>query len=237
MTLRRVSPTVRFHGQDIRIELPAGVATSSPWSDITRSMPSIFHNARYDYLDPPSQTPDNTYVPLPIPEDEIWPCSPPRGDFFVNANAILHPLVSPLASRGEIWKDAPPIFINLGEEALTDEDLLLARKLHRAGVPVVVEQFEGMPHVFGYVMIGTPAAQRFFKGMGDFCRDAVAGCVRSSGKLTYIGFKLRSMKEIPLEKAVTLSDEEVDRLLRRTANWRLEGEKELQRQVTERAKL
>jgi hypothetical protein len=45
------------------------------------------------------------------------------------------------------------------------------------------------------------------------------------------------MKEIPLEKAVTLSDEEVDRLLRRTANWRLEGEKELQRQVTERAKL
>ncbi|RHZ66891.1 alpha/beta hydrolase [Aspergillus thermomutatus] len=237
LTLRRVSPTVRFHSEDVRIELPAGVATSSPWCDVTRSMPSVVHNARYDYLDPPTQTPDTTYVPLPIPEDEIWPCSPPRGDFFVNANAILHPLVSPLASRGEIWKDAPPIFMSLGEEGLTDEDLLLARKMHRVGVPVVVEQFEGMPHCFGLVMVGTPAGQRFYKGMGDFCRHAVAGRVKSSGNLTHIGFKLRSMKEIPLEKAVALSDEEVDRLLRRTANWRLEGEKELQRLWTERAKL
>ncbi|EAW09730.1 alpha/beta hydrolase [Aspergillus clavatus NRRL 1] len=237
LTLRRISPTVRFHGQDVRIELPAGATTTSPWCDLTRSMPSVFENARYDFLDPPIQTPETTFVPLPIPEDDIWPCSPPRGDFFANATAILHPLVSPLASRKEIWKDSPPVFMSIGEEGLTDEGLLLARKMHQVGVPVVVEQFEGMPHCFGMVMDGTPASQRSFKGMADFCRDAVAGRVKATGNLTYIGFKLRSTREIPLERASTLSDEEVDRLLRRTAEWRLRGEEELQRQWSEKAKL
>ncbi|GAB1194608.1 hypothetical protein APSETT444_003854 [Aspergillus pseudonomiae] len=237
LTLRRVSPTIRFHGQEIPIELPAGVAMSSPWCDVTRSMPSVVNNALYDYLAPPSQVPETLYQPPNIPADAIWPCKPPRVDMFSNANAAIHPLVSPLAARKELWKGSPPIYMNMGEEGLSDEGLLLARKMYQVGVPVVVEQFEGMPHCFGLLMVKTPAGKRFFDGMAQFCGDAVADRVKPSSTLTYIGYKLRSTREIPLDKAVSLTDEEVDERLRKTAEWRIEGEKELQKQYYEKAKL
>ncbi|KAL4897103.1 Alpha/Beta hydrolase protein [Aspergillus ambiguus] len=228
LTLRRIAPTIRFHGRDVPIDLPAGVATSSPWCDITRSMPSVSGNSVYDYLAPPTQQLGSVYRPPNVVADGVWPCNPPRVDFYANANAIIHPLVSPLAGRKEIWKDAPPVFMTMGEEGLTDEGLVLARKMHQAGVPVVVEQFEGMPHCFGLVMIGTPAGRRFWDGMAGFCRDAVAGQTKSAGLLTYLGFKLRSTREILLDKAISLTDGEVDRRLRESAQWRLEGELDLQ---------
>ncbi|KAE8351726.1 Alpha/Beta hydrolase protein [Aspergillus coremiiformis] len=230
LTLRRVSPTVRFHGQEIPIELPAGVALSSPWCDLTRSMPSVFHNAQYDYITPPSQIPKTLYQPPNFPPDSLWPCKPPRVDLFANANAMIHPLVSPLAARKELWKNSPPIYMNMGEESLSDEGLVVARKMCQVGVPVVVEQFEGMPHCFGFLMIETPAGRRFFDGMSKFCSDAVAGRVKSSSNLTYIEYKLRSTREIPLDQVVSLTDEEVDERLRQGAQWRIEGEKELQKQ-------
>ncbi|KAE8387750.1 Alpha/Beta hydrolase protein [Aspergillus alliaceus] len=237
LTLRRVSPTVRFHGQETLVELPAGLAMSSPWCDITRSMPSVVDNALYDYLAPPSQVPETLFQPPRVPADSVWPRNPPRVDLYANADAIIHPLVSPLAARKELWKDSPPIYMNMGEEGLADEGLILARKMHQVGVPVVVEQFEGMPHCFGLIMIKTPAGKRFFDGMSKFCNDVVAGRVGSPGNLTYIGYKLRSTREIPLDKAVSLTDEEVDERLRKTAQWRIEGEKELQKQYSEKAKL
>ncbi|KAE8371214.1 Alpha/Beta hydrolase protein [Aspergillus bertholletiae] len=237
LTLRRVSPTIRFHGQEIPIELPAGVAMSSPWCDITRSMPSVVNNALYDYLAPPSQVPETLYQPPSVPADNIWPSKPPRVDFFCNANAVIHPLVSPLAARKELWKDSPPIYMNMGEEGLSDEGLLLARKMYQVGVPVVVEQFEGMPHCFGLIMVKTPAGKRFFEGMSKFCDDAIAGRVQPSCTLTYISYKLRSSREIPLDKAVSLTDEEVDERLRKVAEWRVEGEKALQKQYYDKAKL
>lgn len=238
LTLQRIAPTVRFHGRDVPIALPAGVATSSPWCDITRSMPSVVDNAVYDYLAPPTQRYESgaKFRAPNLPDDAVWPRDPPRVDFYAHASACIHPLVSPLAGRREIWKDAPPVFMTVGEEGLTDEGLVLARKMHQAGVPVVVEQFEGMPHCFGLIMIGTPAGRRFWDGWARFCREAVAGRVTSSGALTYLGFKLRSTRDVPLDEAVSLTDEEVDRRLRESAQWRLEGELHLQQQFA-KAKL
>ncbi|PYH92745.1 hypothetical protein BO71DRAFT_382953 [Aspergillus ellipticus CBS 707.79] len=234
LTLRHVYPTIRFHGRDIPVELPAGVALSSPWCDMTRSMPSVHHNSIYDYIAPPTQDPASIYRPLVVPEDDIWPVKPPRIDLYANANALLHPLVSPIAGCKEIWKDAPPVYIAMGEESLSDEGLVVARKMHEAGVPVVVEQFEGMPHCFGLIMIGTPSGRRFYDGTAEFCRDAVAGKIPAgtslSGDVTYIKYKLQGTHYIPLKNAVPLTDEEVDERLRSSAQWRLEGEKELQRE-------
>lgn len=227
LTLRRISPTVRFHGQDIPIDIPAGIALISPWCDVTRSMPSVVHNAPYDYLAPPSQNPELAYCPPKIPADEFWPCSPPRVDFFANANALIHPLVSPLSAHKGFWKDAPPVFISVGEEGLTDEGLIVARRMHQIGVPVVVEQFEGMPHCFGLMMMGASAGRRFFDGMANFCKAAIASTVKSTGNINYITYKLRSTREIPLDDAVPLSEEEVDERLRKSSTWRLEGEKQL----------
>lgn len=235
LSLRRVFPTIRFHGRAVPIELPAGIAAVSPWCDVTRSMPSVVQNAKFDYLDPPRQTPTQGSLYRPtIPEDDVWPRSPPRVDLYSNASSVLHPLVSPLAARAELWKDAPPVFITLGEEGLMDEDLILARRLHQAGAPVVAEMFEGMPHCFGLIMISTPAGHRFFETLARFCRDAAAGRVTPSANLTYIGFKLREIREIPLVKAAGLSDKEADELMLSSAHWRIEGEKAL---LNERAKL
>lgn len=242
LTLKRASRPIRFHGKDVEVELPAGVAGISPWCDITRSMPSVVHNAKFDYLEGPIQasadpSDETPYSPLPFPPDAVWPVTPPRVDMYLNANMVLHPLASPLAARPELWKDAPPVFITVGEEGLADEGLALARRLYRAGVPVVAEQFEGMPHCHGLIMISTPTGRRFFDGLSGFCRDAAAARVAPTGSLTYLGFKLRSTREIPIESACEVSDEEVDALMHRNAAWRLRGEDEMQKEWRERARL
>ncbi|CAL5872495.1 uncharacterized protein PFLUO_LOCUS6759 [Penicillium psychrofluorescens] len=243
LTLKRAARPIRFHGQEVAVELPAGVATISPWCDITRSMPSLHRNAKFDYMDPPAPLPEEDaaekvpFSSFPFPPDGVWPVTPPRVDMYAYASMALHPLASPLAASPELWKDAPPVFITTGEEGLTDEDLIMARRLHQAGVSVVAEQFEGMPHCHGFIMISTPTGKRFFENLAKFCRDAGAGSVESTGKLTYFGFQLQSTREIPLEQACEVSDEEVKDRMRRAAAWRMEGEQELQREWRERARL
>ncbi|KAJ5155547.1 hypothetical protein N7492_008350 [Penicillium capsulatum] len=242
LTLQRTSHSFRFHGKDVTAELPAGVATISPWCDITRSMPTIVSNAKFDYLGSPEQAPEDPadstpFQPLPFPADEAWPTSPPRGDMYANADILLHPLVSPLAAPPELWKGAPPIFVSVGEEGLADEGLILARRVHAAGVPVVAEQFEGMPHCHGMVMLSTPASKRFFQGLAGFCRDAVAARLTPTGHVTYVGFKLRITREIPVDQICDVGDEEVEARLRRAREWRLATEKRLQKEWRAQAKL
>ncbi|KAJ5749093.1 uncharacterized protein N7511_010789 [Penicillium nucicola] len=236
LTLHRTSHTLKFHGQDVPIKLPGGLAAVSPWCDITRSMPSVTRNELFDFLDAPPGT-DTPFEPIPLPADDIWPASPPRVDLFCNASIVLHPLVSPLTAPAELWKDAPPIWISTGEEGLTDEGLIVARRIHLAGVPIVAEMFEGMPHCHALLLIETVQGRRFFESFASFCRDAVAGRVQSTGDLTYISYKAKSEKQIPIEKACETSDEEADALLRKSAAWRLEGEKILLKEWHERARL
>lgn len=239
LTLRRLSSTVRFHGKEVPIELPAGVTLVSPWTDLTRSMPSIFSNAKFDYLVPPEQIPGTLYDPYPFPDCHVWPREPPRVDLYAYANCLIHPLVSPLAAPKELWKDSPPLFMVMGEEGLTDEGLLVARKIHHAGVPIEVEQFEGMPHCFGHLMIGTPAGKRCYVTWADFCRDVVAGRpIKRTGNITFLQYQLCGTKTIPIEKVCPpLSDEEVYDILLKGRNWRVEGEEALLRQWKEKAKL
>lgn len=248
LTLRRVAPSVVFHGKEVPIDLPAGLATSSPWCDVNRSMPSINGNIHLDYL-PPAEKPEGVFKPIPVPDDDMWPSKPPRVDLYCNASVTSHPLVSPLAVSKDLWKDAPPVFISLGEEGLTDEGLIVARRMRQAGVPVVVEQYEGLPHCYGLLATTTPVGRRFIRGTTDFMRAAMAGNVHNAypsatvspskapGTLLYIGFKVQYEKEVPLDEALTVSDEEVHALMQKTTDWRIEGEKALQEQYNERAKL
>ncbi|KAL5339173.1 Alpha/Beta hydrolase protein [Aspergillus crustosus] len=252
LTLHRTSTTVTFHGTPVPISPPAGTAVSSPWCDVTRSMPSIFTNAPYDYLPTPHARPSETepFAPPAVPHDEIWPVSPPRVDYFVNSESILHPLVSPLATTSHLWKNRPPIFISTGEEGLTDEGLLTARRIHNASVPVVVEQAEGMPHCFALAMPGSSAGQKFYDSIGEFCRQAVSLAVegkegdaitKGKGKVQYLAFRPQDSTEIPLGDVLKeLGDMEVDELLRKSKEWRVWGEKVLRGEADrdrERARL
>ncbi|CAG7992710.1 unnamed protein product [Penicillium olsonii] len=238
LTLDRTNRTVRFGGKDVAIELPAGVAGVSPWCDITRSMPSCSNNAYLDYLDPsPPPSDDVPFANIPFIPDDIWPASPPRAEIFCNSTILGHPLVSPLAAPAELWKNAPPVMISVGEEGLADEGLIVARRLHEAGVPLVAELYEGMPHCHGMLFLETPVSTAFFKGFSEFCRDAVAGRVKSTGTLTWRGFKLQSTKEIPIEKVCGVSDEEVRSLMKKSIDWRLRTEIEMQKEWHAKARL
>jgi acetyl esterase/lipase len=242
LTLKRAARPVCFHEKEVDIELPAGVATISPWCDMTRSMPSIIHNVKYDYLDMKSVPSDDLdepapSPPLPFPPSSIWPVTPPRVDMFLNANMMLHPLTSPLAAKPDLWKDAPPVFISTGEELLADEGLILARRMHKAGVAVVAEQFEGMPHCHGLLMISTPTGKRFFQSMAEFCRDTAAGRVVPTGHMTWYGHGLRSTREIPLEEVSEVDDERVEARMRKAAGWRVRDEDALLKEWRAQAKL
>ncbi|KAL1962067.1 hypothetical protein VTN77DRAFT_595 [Rasamsonia byssochlamydoides] len=247
LTLRRIAPTIRFHGKEIPVDLPAGLALCSPWCDVTRSMPSVQANAKFDYIIPPHEPVETLYAPPPCRPDDVWPRSPPRVDMYSDANMVAHPLVSPLVARKELWKGAPPLYIGMGEEGLTDEGLLLARKVHQAGSPVVVDQFEGMPHCFGLIMMGTPAGRRFFEDWAAFCRDAVAGRFgvaegegegeHGVGYLTFHQYGLQSTKQVLLDDVHPYSDEEVERRIYDSMKRRVEGETALVNEWRVKAKL
>jgi acetyl esterase/lipase len=163
------TPTVRFHGKDVEIPLPAGVALASPWLDITRSLPSIEGGVTYDYLPPPSQTDAREF-----PKDEgVWPANPPRADFYCEASALMHPLVSPLIAKD--WSKSPPLFFSVGDEMLRDEDAVMAQSAVAQGVTVVWRDFEAMPHCFAMLLESNPSSAVHFSEYAQFCKEVVEG--------------------------------------------------------------
>jgi len=176
LTLRRAGVTsIPFHGRDVPLELPGGVTGNSPWVDICRSLPSVNRNAKYDYLDPPTET------GLParaLPDDEIWPTKPPRAEIFCKASTITHPLCSPLAASPELWAGAPPIFICTGNEGLQDEDVVLARRLYQAGAAVEFTGYEGQPHCFGMIFPTSTMGVDCIGRWASFAKRAVEGSVQ-----------------------------------------------------------
>jgi acetyl esterase/lipase len=168
------TPSVRFHGKDVEIPLPAGVALASPWLDITRSLPSIEGGVTYDYLPPPSQTDAREF-----PKDEgVWPANPPRADFYCEASALMHPLVSPLIAKD--WSKSPPLFFSVGDEMLRDEDAVMAQSAVAQGVTVVWRDFEAMPHCFAMLLESNPSSAVHFSEYAQFCKEVVE---RGSAKM------------------------------------------------------
>ncbi|KAI9832914.1 MAG: hypothetical protein M1819_003944 [Sarea resinae] len=156
------------------LPLPAGLATNSPYLDLTRSLPSLETNARYDYLPPPSLT-HKTY----FPPCAAWPASPPRADLYAPTTALLtHALVSPLAARS--WARAPPMAVVYGQELLSDEIEALAGWVMDAAAPpgapwtVRVRKYEAMPHCFAMVLPAHPASAACF----DFWAACIVDFVR-----------------------------------------------------------
>ncbi|KAH8692634.1 putative lipase/esterase [Talaromyces proteolyticus] len=241
LTLKKTAPTVQFHGKEVPIELPAGVALISPWCDVTRSMPSVSGNSKYDYIMPPHQPAETIYHPPPHTPDDVWPRTPPRSDMYCNASMVSHPLVSPLACPKELWQGSPPVFVTVGEEGLTDEGLLTARKIHQANVPVIVDEFEGMPHCFGLIMLGTTAGKLCFQSWARFCRDAVAGAVDPArgdvGYVTFHNFGWHSTKLIALNEIHAFSDLDIEKRLEQSRDQRIRTENRLLEEWQVKAKL
>ena len=167
LEVRRQNLMITFHGVEREVPLPGGVATCSPWLDVTHSTPSCESNAKYDYLPARSVNPSGpTY-----PTDELWPTTPQRSALYAEDSFLSHPLVSPITAKD--WSGSPPLYIGTGEELLTDEDKYVASLAAQQGVTVVFEEYLAMPHVFSAMLGHLPASKRFFDGWGGFIRDVV----------------------------------------------------------------
>jgi len=189
LQINRTSPsTIRFHDHTVDIPLPAGVATHSPWMDMTRCMPSISGNAHYDYLPPPI----TREKAANFPHCEIWPTDPPRGDLYCDISMLCHPLVSPIAAKD--WTGSCPLWMGYGEEMLVDEGKVVASKAAKQGIPVVWEQWEAMPHCFAMLLEGLEAGKRVFKDWAAFC-DAVGGGKSEKMETRGTWFAARTGKE------------------------------------------
>lgn len=205
LALRRSgTKSIRFNDRDVPVELPAGLALNSAWCDISRSMPSVHSNAHFDYLSPPSAT----GIPEDHPPDDIWPSKPPRAEVYCKAAMLDNPLVSPLAATADSWRGSAPIYMCCGNEGLEDENCIMARRLHQAGVSIVFDAYEGMPHCFALLLMGSSASKTCFATMSKFCVDAVNGTVQSKDTGTWMkAFSdPPAFREVPLSELSTVTD-------------------------------
>lgn len=209
------APTVQFHGRQVLVPLPAGVSANSGWFDITRCMPSIATNTKYDYL-PPAYHDEDTLSRFPA--DDAWPSKPSRGDIFCDLSLLDHPLVSVLGA--ESWEGAPPLWLCTGEEMLTDEDKTVAARAATQGVKVVFEQYEAMPHCFAMLLPTLPSSDQCLRSWGEFCRKCVedAASLQTKGRFT----AAKTLKEDDLEvrTVATVTVEEAQKLMSDVAKRR-----------------
>ncbi|KAK7435254.1 hypothetical protein CaCOL14_012903 [Colletotrichum acutatum] len=204
LELHRQNRKIRWLGEEREIPLPAGLALNSPWMDITQSSPSWDANGEFDYL--PTGEVYAKYNPPPC---EAWPAKPPRTNMYADDDLLAHPLVTLLMSRS--WAGAPPVYICTGWELLADEDKYMARKLHQDGVPVVFEEYEGMPHCFALILTKIPNARRCFEGWTNFMKRAVTSPETIDSRATSIKSKTLQEEVLDFESLSAVSAEDVQK--------------------------
>ena len=229
LTLRRIGiDRIRFHGEDVELPIPGGAALISPWVDISRSMPSIYRNAKYDYIAPPSKAESIAPVPIELPPDDIWPASPPRVEQYCDATMVIHPLVSPISAKKQLWEGHPPIWISTGSEGLQDECLVLAQQLTSTGI-CVLEVFEGMPHVFPFMFKDHEWSQEWFRDCTTFCTAFVAGDERLKSTARW-WTKRRGPSSFNLDEKISElvgTEDDIDERLLQGQDWRIKKEIEM----------
>ncbi|KAH7380842.1 acetyl-hydrolase-like protein [Cadophora sp. MPI-SDFR-AT-0126] len=208
LELQRQNLKITWNGQEREIPLPAGLAVCSPWTDITHSSPSCSTNRKYDYL--PSLAETNTSTRYP--PDSIWPANPPRKNLYAEDSMLCHPLVSPLSAKS--WSGSPPMFIETGQELLTDEDRYVAMIAARQGVKVVYEEYETMPHCFAMVLEGLDASRMFFDGWAGFIKGVVEGPEGVEGGGRVIAPKTLEVRTVDVQRLNERSGEEVRKGMR-----------------------
>jgi acetyl esterase/lipase len=207
MEIRRQKLTVMWFGEARDLPLPAGVALSSPWVDITMSFGSWDRHAAFDYL--PHQA---TQKLDRVPSCEAWPANPPRWAYYVDDEFLDHPLVT-IALAAD-WRGAPPVYIATGWEHLADEVKCLASTLHASGVTVVFEEYEAMPHCFAMVLPARPEARRCFDSWSGFVRGVVEDVEGIKSRAVFVKAKTLDEVELSFDSLFTSSGDEMKESIR-----------------------
>lgn len=215
LELRRSGTTVKWHGERREIPVPAAVATNSPWLDIGLNLVELGDHRKtgFDILRSPQ--PRTNWIASIKDEAGIWPPTRPRLNIVAEDHLMAHPLVSLITAKD--WTGAPPMYLCTGWEVLATEDKFFAQKLNRLGVPVVFEEYEGMPHCFAMV-IKAPENERCMNGWAGFIKKAVEQPKSIKTSATLI--RAKTLKEEPLqfEALSTISDGVATKVVKKNAS-------------------
>lgn len=197
------TPRVLFHGRELELPVPAGLASVCGMLDLTRSLPSWTREEEYDLYGPGP----GPYLQSGFPKCESWPTKPPRGEMYCDVSLLCHPLVSPTAAKD--WTGSPPLFVCCGEERAADSNIILARRARDQGVKVLYEEFEAMPHLFFMLMAGSPNAKVCYDDWAAFCNQCANGGGNQSGTSVLVEVEtlkkqMIDLSSVPYEEALRL---------------------------------
>ena len=132
--------------KDRRLPLPAGGIAISPATDLTLTSQSL------------------KSVDDPIISSRTMP---EFRDRYLAKTDPRHPLASPLFGD---YRGLPPLLIQLGQhEMLRDDAIRVAKKARADGIPVTLEIWPGMVHVFQ--IRGLPESREAIQRIGEFVRS------------------------------------------------------------------
>lgn len=139
--------------RDAGLALPAAAAVMSPWTDLSASGASYVTRAADDPIH---------QRPMVLAMARNYLGKDPLG----NSKDPRDPLASPLF--GEL-KGLPPLLIQVGErETVLSDATEFAAKAQAAGVPVTLEEWPGMIHVFQQFASELPEARAAIASLGNF---------------------------------------------------------------------
>lgn len=134
------------------LAMPAGCLAMSPWADMTLSGWSVMQNGRTDTA-------------------LSWDLLFVSARHYLKKAPPADPYASPVFAN---FKDFPPIMVHAGSlEMLRDDASRLGDRAAEAGVPVSVEIYDGMQHVF-QANSHVPEARVSLQRLGQFVRQRTA---------------------------------------------------------------
>jgi epsilon-lactone hydrolase len=138
--------------RDEKLPLPAAIVALSPWTDLAMSGESMRGNAGAD----------------PMESAAI------ASDFaarYLNGADPCHPYISPLYGDP---RGLPPTLIQVGsDEVLRDDAVRMAARMRDAGVPVELEIWPRMPHVWHVFAAVMPEARQAIARIGAFVEERI----------------------------------------------------------------
>jgi monoterpene epsilon-lactone hydrolase len=139
------------------LPMPAGAVAMSPWADLSLSGWSMLQNAKSDAA-------------------LSWELLFMSARHYLKKQSPADPYASPIYAP---FRDFPPIMVHAGSnEILRDDASRIGDRAAEAGVPVSVEIYDGMQHVFqasAYV----PEARVSLQRLGQFIRQRVPDAAKA----------------------------------------------------------
>ncbi|HEY4940571.1 MAG TPA: alpha/beta hydrolase [Rhizomicrobium sp.] len=135
--------------RNANLAMPAACVAMSPWADLSLSGWSVLQNAKSD-------------------SSLNWELLFVSARHYLKKTNPSDPYASPVFAN---FKDFPPVMVHAGSlEMLRDDASRLGDRAADAGVPVSVEIYDGMQHVFQGSR-GIPEAKVSLQRLGQFIRN------------------------------------------------------------------